>query len=130
MFLHSLLRAWTISSSLKIILRRQRLVSTGSSLSLRLPSVLSLDKIISSRSSPIQLRFTMSLPTWVATFIRLKPYRRSLSPPQKTEFDNYRLYCLDGRCVQDPRTYSPRLADSQLLPIPTSWGRISAPNLN
>jgi hypothetical protein len=41
-----------------------------------------------------------------------------------------RLCCLDGRCVQDPRTYSPRPADSRLLAIPTSWGRVADPNLN
>ncbi len=47
-----------------------------------------------------------------------------------TAFDSYRLCCLDGRCVQDPITYSPRPADPRLLPIPTSWGRVSDPNLN
>ena len=36
-----------------------------------------------SRSSPIQLRLSVLLPTQVATFIRLKLHRQSLSRPQK-----------------------------------------------
>ena len=51
-------------------------------------------------------------------------------PYQMTWFDSYRLCCLDGRCVQDPRTHSPRHADPRLLPIPTSCRRIAACNLN
>ena len=35
-------------------------------------------------------------------------------------FRHLQLWWLDGRCVQDPRTYSPAPADSRLLPIPTS----------
>src|SRR5690606_41742158 len=31
----------------------------------------------------------------------------------------------DGRCVQDPGTYSPRHADPRLLAIPTSRSRVS-----
>lgn len=45
-------------------------------------------------------------------------------------FIHSRLCCLDGRCVQDPRTYSPRPSDPRLLLIPTSWGRVADPNLN
>ena len=35
-------------------------------------------------------------------------------------FGRLQLCWLDGRCVQDPRTYSPQPADLRLLPIPTS----------
>ena len=35
-------------------------------------------------------------------------------------FGRLQLCWLDGRCVQDPRTYSPRPSDSRLLSIPTS----------
>src|SRR5690606_41483759 len=31
----------------------------------------------------------------------------------------------DGRCVQDPGTYSPRHADPRLLAIPTSCSRVA-----
>src|SRR3546814_5375459 len=34
----------------------------------------------------------------------------------------------DGRCVQDPGTYSPRHADPRLLAIPTSCRRVAACN--
>jgi len=34
----------------------------------------------------------------------------------------------DGRCVQDPGTYSPRHSDSRLLAIPTSWSRVADSN--
>ena len=36
----------------------------------------------------------------------------------------------DGRCVQDPGTYSPRHADPRLLAIPTSCSRVAENNLN
>jgi len=48
----------------------------------------------------------------------------------KATFGHCRLCWLDGRCVQDLRTYSPRPADPRLLAIPASWGRVAAPNLN
>ncbi len=38
----------------------------------------------------------------------------------KRVFGRPQLCWLDGRCVQDPRTYSPQPADLRLLPIPTS----------
>ena len=37
-----------------------------------------------------------------------------------TGFGYYKLSWFDGRCVQSPRTYSPRHSDSRLLAIPTS----------
>jgi len=45
-------------------------------------------------------------------------------------FGRYQLCWLDGQCVQGARTYSPQPADLRLLPIPTSWGRVAALNLN
>ena len=36
----------------------------------------------------------------------------------------------DGRCVQDPGTYSPRHADARLLAIPTSCSRVADCNPN
>src|SRR3712207_7862490 len=53
-------------------------------------------------------------------------------PPRSTLFPYttlFRSWC-DGRCVQDPGTYSPRHADSRLLATPTSCRRVSAYNPN
>jgi len=62
---------------------------------------------------------------------RLSPHRWiRLSSPLRGLFGRLQLWWLDGRCVQDPRTYSPRPADPRLLPIPTSWGRVADLNLN
>ena len=41
-----------------------------------------------------------------------------------------RLPWCDGRCVQDPGTYSPQYADLRLLAIPTSCRRVAACNPN
>ena len=46
------------------------------------------------------------------------------------DFGCSRLSWCDGRCVQDPGTYSPRHADPRLLAIPPSCRRVSACNLN
>gem|GEM_PF-4923856 len=64
------------------------------------------------------------------TLLRLKLHRRIWPLPIRSVFSHSRLCCLDGRCVQDPRTYSPRPSDPRLLLIPTSWGQVAAPNLN
>ena len=47
-----------------------------------------------------------------------------------TGFGHCRLPWFDGRCVQGPRTYSPRHADPRLLAIPTSWSRVADSNPN
>ena len=47
-----------------------------------------------------------------------------------TGFGYYQLSWFDGRCVQDPRTYSPRHADPRLLAIPASWSRVADSNPN
>ena len=39
------------------------------------------------------------------------------------------IWC-DGRCVQDPGTYSPRHSDSRLLAIPASCSRVADYNPN
>ena len=43
-----------------------------------------------------------------------------------TDFGRYQLPWCDGRCVQDPGTYSPWHADPRLLAIPTSCRRVAA----
>ena len=47
-----------------------------------------------------------------------------------TGFGYYRLPWRDGRCVQDPGTYSPLHADERLLAIPTSCSRVADCNPN
>ncbi len=46
------------------------------------------------------------------------------------DFGHSRLPWCDGRCVQDPGTYSPRHADSRLLAIPASCSRVADYNPN
>ena len=45
-------------------------------------------------------------------------------------FGYCRLPWRDGRCVQDPGTYSPRHADARLLAIPASCSRVADCNPN
>src|SRR5690625_7816688 len=47
-----------------------------------------------------------------------------------TDFGCCQLSWCDGRCVQDPGTYSPRHADPRLLAIPGSCRRVAACNPN
>ena len=47
-----------------------------------------------------------------------------------TGFGRYRLPWCDGRCVQDPGTYSPQHADLRLLAIPASCGRVAGHSPN
>ena len=47
-----------------------------------------------------------------------------------SDFKCCRLPSLDGRCVQDPRTYSPQCADLRLLATPRSCRRVAACNPN
>jgi len=68
--------------------------------------------------------------------LRLNPSHRSclyyLLPlrVRVNNFQKYRLPWCDGRCVQDPRTYSPRHSDTRLLAIPPSWSRVAETNPN
>src|SRR5699024_12662069 len=65
-------------------------------------------------------------------------FPQSLVPPSAagsqsgylTDFGCYRLSWCDGRCVQSPRTYSPRHSYPRLLAIPASCRRIAAYNPN
>ena len=50
--------------------------------------------------------------------------------PINRDFGCPSLSWYDGRCVQEPRTYSPQRADLRLLAIPTSWRRVAASNPN
>ena len=47
-----------------------------------------------------------------------------------TDFGRSRLPWCDGRCVQDPGTYSPRRSDPRLLAIPASCSRVAGCNPN
>ena len=47
-----------------------------------------------------------------------------------TDFGHFRLPWCDGRCVQDPGTYSPQHADLRLLAIPASCGRVAGHSPN
>ena len=42
-----------------------------------------------------------------------------------TGFGHFRLPWCDGRCVQDPGTYSPQHSDLRLLAIPASCSRVA-----
>ena len=69
------------------------------------------------------------------TLLRLNPNHqpclRRLPPcGQATGFGHCQLSWFDGRCVQDPRTYSPQRADLRLLAIPTSQSRVADSNPN
>ena len=47
-----------------------------------------------------------------------------------TDFGHSRLPWCDGRCVQDPGTYSPQHSDLRLLAIPASCSRVADYNPN
>ena len=51
-------------------------------------------------------------------------------PGSVTDFGHSRLPWCDGRCVQDPGTYSPRHSDPRLLAIPASCSRVADYNPN
>ena len=72
-----------------------------------------------------------------ATLLRLRPSRLPYRGRQAPDCSGYlnavrqnKLPWRDGRCVQDPGTYSPRHADPRLLAIPTSCTRVAEYNLN
>ena len=74
-------------------------------------------------------------PSDTATLLRLHPshrtcLRRLLLFSWVTDFGHFQLPWCDGRCVQDPGTYSPRHSDSRLLAIPASCSRVADCNPN
>ena len=74
-------------------------------------------------------------PSDTATLLRLHPSFRSRLrqlPPcgWVTDFGHYQLPWCDGRCVQDPGTYSPQHSDLRLLAIPASCSRVADYNPN
>ena len=89
-------------------------------------------KLISTSSSS---RYSLkggdpAAPSDTATLLRLHPSHRAclrrLRPlGSATGFGHSRLPWCDGRCVQDPGTYSPRHSDPRLLAIPASCSRVA-----
>ena len=94
-------------------------------------------------------RFRVRRPQVTLRFLRVLPRKEVIQPhlpirlpcydftpvtnptlDEKIGFGYYRLPWCDGRCVQDPGTYSPRHADPRLLATPTSCGRVAAHNPN
>ena len=74
-------------------------------------------------------------PSDTATLLRLHPsywfcLRRLPPYGWVTGVGPHQLPWCDGRCVQDPGTYSPRHSDSRLLAIPTSCSRVADYNPN
>ena len=94
-------------------------------------------KLISTSSSS---RYSLkggdpAAPSDTATLLRLHPshriHLRQLPPlGWVTDFGHIQLPWCDGRCVQDPGTYSPRHSDPRLLAIPASCSRVADYNPN
>ena len=82
------------------------------------------------RKEVIQPHLPIRLPCYDFTLIINPTFGSALHKGYATDFGYYRLSWCDGRCVQDPGTYSPRHSDSRLLAIPTSCRRVAACNLN
>ena len=95
--------------------------------------LLSLAGLPTCRPTAFQKGGDPAAPSGTATLLRLHPPHRTYlrnRPPcgQAGDFGYLRLGWCDGRCVQDPGTYSPRHADARLLAIPTSCRRVAACN--
>ena len=76
-------------------------------------------------------------PSGTATLLRLHPSHGTHRGRQAPDCSGYlnavrqnQLPWRDGRCVQDPGTYSPRHAVPRLLAIPTSCSRVAENNPN
>ncbi len=65
------------------------------------------------------------LPCYDFTPVISPAFGSSLLKGWVTDFGRYQLPWCDGRCVQDPGTYSPRHSDSRLLAIPASCSRVA-----
>ena len=90
----------------------------------------SKDSIIFLRKEVIQPHLPIRLPCYDFTPIICPTLGGWLHKGYLTDFGCYKLSWCDGRCVQDPGTYSPRRADPRLLAIPASCRRVAACNPN
>src|ERR671931_1134973 len=77
------------------------------------------------RKEVIQPHLPVRLPCYDFTPITSPTFDGSLPEGWVTGFGCCPLPWCDGRCVQDPGTYSPRHADPRLLAIPTSRSRVA-----
>ena len=82
------------------------------------------------RKEVIQPHLPIRLPCYDFTPIICPTFGGWLHKGYLTDFGCYKLSWCDGRCVQDPGTYSPWHADPRLLAIPASWRRVAASNPN
>src|SRR4051812_12134474 len=94
-------------------------------------NVLSVHKdCIFLRKEVIQPHLPIRLPCYDFTPIICPTLGGWLRKGYPTDFGCYKLSWCDGRCVQDPGTYSPWHADPRLLAIPASCRRVAAYNPN
>ena len=77
------------------------------------------------RKEVIQPHLPIRLPCYDFTPVTGSTFDSSLLIGWVTGFGHFRLPWCDGRCVQDPGTYSPRHSDSRLLAIPASCSRVA-----
>ena len=82
------------------------------------------------RKEVIQPHLPIRLPCYDFTPVIRPAFDCSLLKGWVTGFGHFRLPWCDGRCVQDPGTYSPRHSDSRLLAIPASCSRVADYNPN
>src|SRR5699024_123954 len=86
--------------------------------------------VIFLRKEVIQPHLPIRLPCYDFTPIIYPTFGGWVHKGSLTDFGCYKLSWCDGRCVQDPGTYSPRRADPRLLAIPASCRRVAACNPN
>ena len=82
------------------------------------------------RKEVIQPHLPIRLPCYDFTPVISPAFGSSLLKGWVTDFGRHCLPWCDGRCVQDPGTYSPRHSDSRLLAIPASCSRVADYNPN
>ena len=81
------------------------------------------------RKEVIQPHLPIRLPCYDFTPVTCPAFGSSLFR-WVTDFGRYWLPWCDGRCVQDPGTYSPWHSDPRLLAIPASCSRVADYNPN
>ena len=82
------------------------------------------------RKEVIQPHLPIRLPCYDFTPVISPAFGSSLLKGWVTDFGRYQLPWCDGRCVQDPGTYSPQHSDLRLLAIPASCSRVADYNPN